>query len=528
MEKYIVFDIKNIEPLKLGTSINQIDSESSKSYIQGSAIRGAVIANYMISNGLRDIEAEDKKMLLKGGTEFLNCYPIYENVRLLPFIKNLFTTKDEMKQFEFTNILNLKNKNSTKDPLQKIKNIDFAKYSIKDKEIKSFNVDKISNIHINQELNEKKEDRKNKIFRYEAIKPGYTFRGIIKCDKKYLNKITNTLEKGLFYIGGSKGSGYGKCEIFNIKIESKNPELNFLKEYKFENIKELYFIATSDIILRDLNGTYLSYPKEEFIRNNLDLEDVKLEEAYIETGIFTSFNNKWGYRTTLVNGIKSGSIVKYSIKGNITVDKIEKFIDKAIGKRIQEGFGRFILLPKLDFEIISKIKEKDKYNKKIVKITDENKKQLQLIIDRIYINKLKDNIPKNVLNLQKSIGYGSLQNDILKNSQWAKFMQLMDILIGMNIKESREFLNKYFLHINDKKNNRTLINTLNNINIKNKKLEEFIKEFLYESNEKFYEDYGTPIVINGISSKITKEFMYKYRVTILKEIFRMERKENDQ
>ncbi|MDK0552623.1 hypothetical protein P6P37_07380 [Clostridium perfringens] len=79
MYKYISFDVENLEPLKLSQTSVQIDSEVSKSFIQGSALRGAFIANYMNLNGLKDLDEKHKEMLLKGNIEFLNAYPRGEN-----------------------------------------------------------------------------------------------------------------------------------------------------------------------------------------------------------------------------------------------------------------------------------------------------------------------------------------------------------------------------------------------------------------------------------------------------------------
>ncbi|UXZ08635.1 hypothetical protein F1B95_05365 [Clostridium perfringens] len=61
MYKYISFDVENLEPLKLSQTSVQIDSEVSKSFIQGSALRGAFIANYMNLNGLKDLDEKHKK-----------------------------------------------------------------------------------------------------------------------------------------------------------------------------------------------------------------------------------------------------------------------------------------------------------------------------------------------------------------------------------------------------------------------------------------------------------------------------------
>lgn len=526
MYKYIVFDIKNLEPLKLGMTSAQIDSESSKSYIQGITMRGAFIANYIALNKLNDLSAEDKKMLLKGGLEFFNCYPLIKNNRLLPFTKNLFTTKDEMKNFGDTNKLSVKNIKDSKEALQRVKGIEFAKYDFKKKEIKAFNVKKVSQIHIKKEISR---DKNNKIFRYEAIKEGNEFKGIIKCRVEYLDKVKDVLERGIFYLGGSKGSGYGKCTVSNITLKDENPEVTYLKEEKllneelFNKESSIYLFLTSDLILRNSLGVFLSYPEEEYLKEKLGLENVIYEEAFIDIDTFTSFNNKWKYRLPIIDGVKSGSLIKYRIKGRINIDKLINFIDEGIGERKQEGFGRFIILPNMNFNNITKFESADVNENKKVNLTGEDKEQLKLLSNRIYLNKIRNNIPLNVLNLNNEIKGISK----LGQSQVGKVVNLMELIEGMEQNKAIEFIEKYFSNIKNKKNNRELSNRLKSIEIEGLDLETFIKKFIKINKENFYSKYEKPIEIENIKSEINEDEMYKYKISILKEAFRLELKRGD-
>lgn len=46
------------------------------------------------------------------------------------------------------------------------------------------------------------------------------FRGYVRVDEKYAEDIINIFKKEIIYFGGSRGSGYGKCKISNIKYVS--------------------------------------------------------------------------------------------------------------------------------------------------------------------------------------------------------------------------------------------------------------------------------------------------------------------
>ncbi|MGG5461209.1 RAMP superfamily CRISPR-associated protein [Clostridium sp. B9] len=523
MYKYISFDIENLEPLKLSQTSVQIDSEVSKSFIQGSALRGAFIANYMNLTGLSDLNERDKEMLLKGKIEFFNAYPKGEKGITLPFMRNLFTTKDEMKRFGDKEVMQLITRNDM-EAFQKVKGIEFANYDFKNKIIESVKVKKVSSIHIKTPNNK---EENTKLFTYEAIDKNTKFSGIIKFKEEYEAEVLNVMKKGNFYLGGSRGSGYGKCKISKIEVVNKNPQLNYLKEENiFEELvsskcNEFYLFFTSDAILRNDFGVITNAPDVKFIENKLGITEAVEEEIFIDTDIFTGFNNKWGYRLPITNGIKAGSLIKYSFKGNLLKENLISFMEEGLGERKQEGFGRFILIPVINFEKILKGKILSEKAEGII-LNDEEKSQLKLMTKRIYLNKINNEIPKIVLNIVGSIKHKRYN---LPNSQWGKLINLMESLEGKSKAELISGIDWYFYNITQKTINRNLANTLSKIYIEDKKLEDFTKDFINITKEELFEKYCKPVNIGGIASDITEDDLNKIKVNILKEIFKLKLRE---
>ncbi|UXZ08634.1 hypothetical protein F1B95_05360 [Clostridium perfringens] len=74
------------------------------------------------------------------------------------------------------------------------------------------------------------------------------------------------MKEGNFYLGGSKGSGYGKCKISSIKILEENPQVNYLEEQNLlkelcsHKCKEFYLFFISDAILRNDLGLITNSP----------------------------------------------------------------------------------------------------------------------------------------------------------------------------------------------------------------------------------------------------------------------------
>lgn len=527
MSKYLVFDIENQQPIKISTTSMQIDNEFTKGYITGSAIRGAFISNYINIKKVEDInQGEHRNKLLKGDIEFLNAYPVVGARRTFPFPKCFYALKEDIKRYSTEKKMKITMiQESSKEDLQKVKNIEFVNINFQTEKLQAKNVGKINNIHI-------KKGKKNSIFRYEAIEPNNKFKGIIKVNNEaYVDEVKEILEKGLFYIGGSKGSGYGKCLISNVSTKSQNPEeVAFLEVYDedvFEDCEYISLYATSDIIYRNNLGIYKTYIEEEYIKQNLKLEEVELYNSYIETEYISGFNNKWGYKLPLVNGIKAGSIITYKIKGDIHLDNVIKFLEEGIGERKEEGFGRFVLIPDLDeyfnFQGIEKYKDDKEQEQEIILTDKEEKDQLGIILNRIYLNELNKNIPKKALALSKSFR-GSLNKN-----QMGKLTNLMDILLGLDKKEGISRLEDYFNHIMDKKINRELSKALNYVRIDNKKLIDFLLEELKDSDiNNFQNKYLNYIKLGGIESKLYQEeqSIYEYKIKLFKEIFRLQLKKD--
>ncbi len=526
MVKYLVFDIENQQPIKIANTLMQVDNEFTKSYISGASIRGAYIANYINIKKVKSInQGEHKYKLLTGGIEFLNAYPVIEGRRAFPLPKCFYALKDDMKKYPIEKKMDINMiREDSEDDYQKIKNIEFINVNFDSKVLETRNVEKVNNVHI-------RKDTKNSIFRYEAIAPHNKFKGIIKINKEeYVEEVKEILEQGVFYIGGSKGSGYGKCTISNILETSQNPEeIAFLEGYDendYEYSEFLSFYATSDIIYRNNLGMYKTFIDEEFIKDKLNLNKIELYSSHIETECFSGFNNKWGYKLPLVNGIKAGSIITYKIEGEIELDKIKLFIDEGIGERKEDGFGRFLLIPDIEdnfnFKRIEKNREYSCEEKEIILKDKEEKEQLKIILNRIYLSKLNKDIPKKVLGFQDSV------SGHLNKNQIGKLTNLMDILQGLNKEDGIARLEDYFNHIEKAKLNRELANALTSVNINNRELKDFLLYELKDSDIKNFQiRYLNYISLGGVESKLPNESqsIYEYKLKLFKELFRLQLKE---
>lgn len=520
---YVIYEIENIEPIKQTSSLMQTDNEFSKSYISGANIRGAFIANYILQNKIADLNKDiNRNILLKDGISFLNAYPIVQKNRTLPFPRCYYAEKDNMKTFNLSNELSLVElgEELEKDKYyDKVKCFEFAKWN--NEELEIVEVEKSSSIHIRKGFKDN-----NKLFRYESIKKGQKFQGIISCKtEESLKLCKQVLQDGTFYIGGSKGSGYGLCKVKNIKTVQNNPEIQNIDDLIIEEgSQQLIIIAISDMICRNEIGEYKTYIDEEYLKNVLGLEDVILKESFVDTDYLTGFNNKWGYRIPNVLGIKSGSTFVYEIKGDIDREKVLELMNKGVGERKNEGFGRIVLLGKLPFNTAAISEEKTKNNKvPKLKLENNQREQLKLILDRIYKERLKNQLPEKVLELTNKL---SGQENI-KKSQWGKLFNYMFLLEGLSQEIGIHKLKAYFENIYDKKLNTELKYAFEKIKINDEKLIKYILDELNNTDvTKFEIEYLQSIQLGSqkqkVKSNITKEEIYNYKIKYFKEFFRLQ------
>ncbi|MFX0548667.1 hypothetical protein ACOAKC_04960 [Hathewaya histolytica] len=542
MSKYIAFDIENLEDIKVAGSMVQSDSEYSISYLSGSAIRGSYIANYINIKGVKDINiGEHKEKLLQGGIKFYNAYPIFDDKRSFPMPKCFYANKEDLKAYDgrkTIKIINHFEEKRLQEDYDKVGLSEFCYLNTKNKVINPVSVKKVSSVHI-----QKSKDN-NKIFRYEAIKKDQKFRTFIQCEDFLVDECKEILEKANFYIGGSKGSGYGRCRIENIEIYEKNPEISFLKDslneeledyFEYEDCEDrkiIYIYFTSDMIYRDKYGVYKTYIDEEFLKEKLGLSEVKFEESFIDTTIISGFNNKWNCHIPHVIGVKAGSVLKYSYKGNLDLDKIEKFINSAVGERTIEGYGSFLILKELPFNQFKDMKITEYSVKPKMNLNKEDKDQLSIILNRIYKTKLEHKMHEKVLKLNETLnlGKGFEKGNGLSSSQWGNLYEIMFIIESEERETGKRKLKEFLEHIDTKKTNRELSHVLKRTRIKvnNKEigLYEYLKDFCNTCDDvrEFIRGFNVDIELAGIEPKVDEDYVYKYNVKVLKELFRLQLK----
>ncbi|MBS4534352.1 hypothetical protein GOQ29_01825 [Clostridium sp. D2Q-14] len=479
MYYYRIIEIKNLEPLKIGSKGNQSTySEPTTEHIPGSTIRGAIIGE-LIRLKLFNDKTKDNILL---NMECYNAYPYFNGSFYLPKPLHLRTDKHKWRKAKANGQSKLKLANLFEEKDAGKNQLEYSFVSIKDNMLLGRKIDKEYRLHHFTYKSSPQNKEQENIFRYQAISSENSFKAIIRY-KQELEKYMKTLfkENRILYLGGSKGSGYGKSKITATRLMKEFKEVKEelgINSYYENKRKEIVITCLSDCLFRNEFGQPINHISENYL-SELICKGAKLEKQFIQTGETQGYNTTWKARYPKETTIKAGSILKYVFEEELTNDEMSTLIDslegKLLGNRVQDGYGWLGVNIKYPGEIFI---GEDKINNKEV--------EGQLI---------------------------DLDNLI----EDCKVKQTFDILIsGMNEAKER-WLRTFYSLIKDAENTEerlTISKDLNKNQLRN--MEYLIEQFLglgkgeIENNiilDRFYANDNKVFSLNGCNFKLIWEFL---------------------
>ncbi len=350
---YRIVEITNLEPLKIGARGAQSTyAEPTAEYIPGSTLRGALISQ-LIHLGLFDDNTKSGFLL---GMECYNAYPYSDGVFYLPRPFHLRVDKHEWrkarahgkKMMPLSNLWQEKGNTSgaKNQPEYSFIAVEHELGEEKRDALRGKNVIKEYRLHHSTCKSQVQEPEN--LFRYEAISAGQKFWGILKYNKELEPQFNALLgEKRIIYLGGSKGSGYGKSEIktvdgplgeydeikqlLGIKSSPKNSD---------EGNSEMEIVITclSDCLFRNEWGQPINHLSEQYLYG-LTGKYPTLERQFVQTGKTEGYNTTWQARYPKETTVKAGSVLIYSFAEGLTSEEIQRLEGTLLGSRNQDGYG---------------------------------------------------------------------------------------------------------------------------------------------------------------------------------------------
>lgn len=430
MRYYLEYILRCEEPCKMGTQGNQ-NNTRALSYIAGSSIRGAMISQY-----LNHYDLEDKQDLFKG-TYFYDAYYCDGDRKLVPVPAIYYASKHDVRKAKQENqkTYNIHSCYGHDDePAEGEQRVDTGTYAYFEGDTYyPYSVKKEGNLHITI--------AKPDMFRYEAISPEQNFSGVI-CftDEETMKRFEAILNDATLYIGGSKGSGYGRSRIKKIHQLSFDELVESYHLPKKEVQKYFSLYALSNVLFVDEHGDLKATISNEYLEKHLGISNVKLEKAYVSTTRTASFNHTWKAGNVQQVAIKAGSYFIYSYEGewNGAYKALE---EQGIGQRKNEGFGRVLFNP--DFS---------QSKRKAFTVSDTKEKVLDISAEDLsFLKHLKEDI--NESRKEKLIDEAAYRcyeksKKPLSNSQLARLYNVLDQVLTHplyvnNIKMSKDKINRF-------------------------------------------------------------------------------------
>ncbi|UQZ85434.1 hypothetical protein SK3146_04723 [Paenibacillus konkukensis] len=351
MIQYLVMEVRNLEPLKIGAGGSKKNpAEPSKDYIPGSTLRGAIISQ-LIKQGV--FTQETGPSIVKG-IECYNAYPYRNDKLFVPTPQNLRVDKHKWRRRKLLSAQpgGEDSTISLSDLLQESRDRNALEYrflSVEGDTLIGAKPPKFYTLH-HSTSNKPSDREKENLFNYQAIASDQTFRSILSFGPDQLPLIESIIgqkQSFLAYLGGSKGSGYGLCMIKTVgEVQADYREARKLLGFKIPSKqaagRKLTITCLSDCMFRDEYGRPINELPRRFIEQGCGVSG-SLAHSLVVTGISEGFNTKWGARYPKETTLKAGSVLRYELERELSEAEWErvcwKLEHRLLGMRTQDGYG---------------------------------------------------------------------------------------------------------------------------------------------------------------------------------------------
>ena len=346
--KAIEYRLRLLEPVLIAqTGAGEGNSAIGLDFIPGSAIRGALAARWLGHNRNLDLAMDPsaRSFFLDHKVFYLNAYPVCDNQRSLPVPASWFSEK-ELADDPDAMIYDFALEPSNEEHLGAVKQpaggpfckITYETFGDETHQswVSILKPDRFDQVHITlEDVNKRGED--NLVFRYEALSAGQLFASaIVAPDEFDLTPILAMLQEGDLRIGSAHMAGYGRLQIENCILRESYHEYEAAGS---SGNGKIVLTLLSHTILRNENGQ-TGWDGGKTIAKELGCKpNDKPESAYGKMVIVGGYNRKWSLPLSQDWALAAGSVFVFN-EMQIDPDRLQILIDRGLGERRSEGFGR--------------------------------------------------------------------------------------------------------------------------------------------------------------------------------------------
>lgn len=509
----IDYVIETLSPINF--SEKSVDSiyYATKTYIPGSAIRGALANKYINVKGLSPNAHENDdfyKLFLSGTVKYLPAYPIgnADENNAIPKI----LPPSIMKSKDGSEIKDLTESGELGAGFKKVQG--FIVSDIVEDKVKFYKVDTKVQIALHMGRNGEEEriqgrSKDGNIYNYEYIEEHQRFKGSILFENEEdVGKVSEIFDKMNFvYLGRAKNAQYGKCNL-ELLDNGKPKEIEEIEELE---ARDLYLYALTPYIpfepfqntseaakqlIKEVNAHFGENEEVLKLGKRMDGSSEFEESYFANKEEINGYVGVWNAKRETVNAISAGSLIKVTV---VDKDKLNEVLLKGIGDRVAEGYGQFRVWTPMENVTLNEFDEKcskfvdDSQKAKAIKAVRERAKLI--IKDRLLLE-VRKKAKNDVVKSGKVNEYETIGKHIIKRVEMLMNAYDKKEEIKQQIKKFKETaqknLQKVTVEITTNDNEKNSVN-LYDLLIEKINKPYYVNSFDDETMEKFKRDFGNNV-----------------------------------
>lgn len=368
--KKLEFVLENIDPLLFAERGADNILVTTKRYIPGSAIRGALAHLYINAHKLQNAYEDTNffDLFLSGKVRFLPAYPIgcreLEQGDAFVMPLSLMRSKDKTQTVDLTAAA------ENKAGFKKLQGFVVKK----DSKLYQIDTDAKIELHMSRSCEGERingSSREGNVFNYEYLEAGQLFKGAYLADDDVAELLLE-LNVEVLHLGRAKSAQYGKCL------------------YAAMPVKEAQQVALDDKLYLLAQTPYIAFGSwqrvEQAASELLGELEARLDCELAKDGLqifaaaesIDGYVGVWQAKKQAERALSAGTLIELRLNGAVDSAKLQEALLQGLGKGTEDGFGQFIIWqPLTKPELVDKPPKKQFEN---IVLSDEVKETAKRII----------------------------------------------------------------------------------------------------------------------------------------------------
>ncbi len=331
MAHYLRYVLRSLEPVRIADKHASNNGQTeSLHYIPGSAVRGLILNQLSEREDFETAKVE----LFSDRIRFLNAYPDQGGRDAMPSPKGFYEDKTTVSGAK--PIVNVLADGNFPEGYKRASVGEFCR--IED------GVIRYASVSLSGELkNNLRDEEMHGPYRNAYMAAGQIYVGWIALEEEAASWIPAFREilSGTIRIGNVRSAGLGKCEVLSLE------ETDLLPLHEYAPASDLqspaYMLLLSDLTMTDENGEPIGLDLDA-LREELEVSDLAVSECAASLAHIRGYNRTYGHQTPSDVCYQKGSVFQLTFSGTLKIEAIEKVMDRGLGERRSEGFGRVLFL----------------------------------------------------------------------------------------------------------------------------------------------------------------------------------------